>query len=133
MHRLISRTLALFAILAFTAGVLAAGKLAPQTSSQSGVTVKVTPRSFAGAEWEFEVVFDTHSQELSDDPQKAAVLVADGGAPSAPTGWQGDAPGGHHRKGVLRFKPAAASPASVELRLQRPGETAPRVFRWQLR
>ncbi len=134
MHRLISRTLALFAILAFTGGVLAAGKLAPQTSSQSGVTVKVTPRSLAGAEWEFEVVFDTHSQELNDDPLKAAVLVADGSAPSSPTGWQGDVPGGHHRQGVLRFKaPAAAAPAKVELRLNRAGESAPRVFRWQLR
>ena len=133
MHRLNSRTLALFAILAFTGGVLAAGKLAPQTSGQSGVTVKVTPRSLAGAEWEFEVVFDTHTQELKDDPLKTAVLVADGGKPSSPTGWQGDGPGGHHRKGVLRFKPTTASPASVELRLQRPAEAAPRVFRWQLR
>ena len=133
MHRLISRTLALFAILAFAGGAPAAGKLDPQTSSLSGVTVKVTPGSLAGAEWEFEVVFDTHSQELNDDPQKVAVLVADGSKPSSPTGWQGDGPGGHHRKGVLRFKPAAASPARVELRLQRPGEAAPRVFRWQLR
>ena len=111
----------------------AAGNLPPQSSSQAGVTVKVTPRSLAGAEWEFEVVFDTHSQDLKDDLLKAAVLVADGGKPSSPTGWQGDGPGGHHREGILRFKPAAASPASVELRLQRPGETAPRVFRWQLR
>ena len=133
MYRLISQTLALFAILAFAGGAPAAANLPPQSSSQSGVTVKVTPRSLAGAEWEFEVVFDTHSQDLNDDPQKAAVLVADGGKPSSPTGWQGDGPGGHHRKGILRFKPAAASPASVELRLQRPGETAPRVFRWQLR
>ena len=133
MHRLISRTLALFAILAFTGGALAAGNLAPQSSSQSGVTVKVTPRSLAGAAWEFEVVFDTHSGDLKDDLLKAAVLIADGSAPSSPSGWQGDGPGGHHRKGVLRFKPAAASPARVELRLQRPGEASPRVFRWQLR
>jgi len=133
MHRLISHFFALFAILAFAGGAPAAGKLDSQTSSLSGVTVKVTPRSLAGAAWEFEVVFDTHSQELNDDPQQAAVLVADGGKPSSPAGWQGDGPGGHHRKGVLRFKPAAASPASIELRLQRPGETAPRVFRWQLR
>lgn len=111
----------------------ATANLPAQTSSQSGVTVKVTPRSLAAAVWEFEVVFDTHSQELNDDPLKAAVLVADGSTPSSPTGWQGDGPGGHHRQGVLRFKPAAASPARVELRLQRPGETAPRVFRWQLR
>jgi len=111
----------------------AAGNLPPQTSIQSGVTVKLTPRSLAGAEWEFEVVFDTHSGELKDDLLTAAVLVADGRTPSSPTGWQGDGPGGHHRKGVLRFKPPAASPASIELRLQRPGEAAPRVFRWQLR
>jgi len=111
----------------------AAGNLPPQTSIQSGVTVKVTPRSLAGAGWEFEVVFDTHSGELKDDLLTAAVLVADGRTPSSPTGWQGDGPGGHHRKGVLRFKPPAASPASIELRLQRPGEAAPRVFRWQLR
>jgi len=111
----------------------AAGNLPPQTSIQSGVTVKLTPGSLAGAEWEFEVVFDTHSGELKDDLLTAAVLVADGRTPSSPTGWQGDGPGGHHRKGVLRFKPPAASPASIELRLQRPGEAAPRVFRWQLR
>ena len=111
----------------------AAGNLPPQTSIQSGVTVKVTPRSLAGAEWEFEAVFDTHSGELKDDLLTAAVLVADGRTPSSPTGWQGDGPGGHHRKGVLRFKPPAASPASIELRLQRPGEAASRVFRWQLR
>ena len=110
----------------------AAGSLPPQTSSQSGVTVKVTPRSLAGAEWEFEVVFDTHSQELKDDLLKIAVLVSDGGPASVPAGWLGDGPGGHHRKGVLRFK-ASASPATLELRLQRPGEPAPRVFRWKLR
>jgi len=133
MRRLISHFFALFAILAFAGGAPAAGKLDPQTSSLSGVTVKVTPGSLAGAEWEFEVVFDTHSGELKDDLLKAAVLVADGRTPSSPTGWQGDGPGGHHRKGVLRFKPPAASPASIELRLQRPGEAAPRVFRWQLR
>jgi len=34
--------------------------------------------------------------------------------------------------GALAFA-AAASPASVGLRLQPPGETAPRVFRRQLR
>lgn len=133
MRRIILRNLALAAVLAISAGAFAAGNLAPQSSSQSGVTIKVTPHSLAGAEWEFAIVFDTHSQELKDDLLKSVVLVVDGGTPSAPSGWQGDAPGGHHRKGVLRFKVAAASPANVELRLQRPAETEPRAFRWQLR
>jgi len=133
MSSLISRSLALLALFALSAGAPAAENLPPQTSSQSGVTVKVTPRSLAGAEWEFELVFDTHSQELKDDPLKSAVLVVNGGAPSTPTDWKGDAPGSHHRKGVLRFKAPTGSPANVELRLNRPAESAPRVFRWQLR
>ena len=133
MRRLIVPTFILFASFALSAGALAAGSLPQQTSSQSGVTVKITPRSLAGADWEFDVVFDTHSQELKDDLQKAAVLVADDGKPSAPAGWQGDGPGGHHRKGVLRFNALGTSPATLDLRLQRPGESAPRVFRWQLR
>jgi len=133
MSRLISRTLALLALFALSIGAPAAANLAPQSSSQSGVTVKVTPQSLAGAEWAFELVFDTHTQELKDEPLKSAVLVVDGGAPSAATDWKGDAPGGHHRKGTLRFKAPAGSAANVELRLSRPAESAPRVFRWQLR
>lgn len=133
MHRVISRALALFVVFAFAVGALADGSLPTQANSQSGVTVKATPRSLSGAEWEFEVVFDTHSQDLKDDLLKSAVLVADGGSPAAPSGWQGDPPGGHHRKGMLRFNAVAPSPASVELRVQRPGEPKPRVFRWQLR
>ena len=133
MRHVISRTLALFAILGFAAGALAAGDFPPQTSSQSGVTVKVTPRNLAGAEWEFEVVFDTHSGELKDDLLKAAILVADGGKPWSPTGWQGDGPGGHHRKGVLRFKSPLPQPKEIALQIARPGESAPRSFRWSLR
>lgn len=133
MRGVISLTLALLAFFALSPSSLAAGELSPQTSSQSGVTVQVTPRNVAGTEWEFTIVFDTHSQDLKDDLLKSTVLVVDGGAPSAPAGWQGDNPGGHHRKGVLRFKAAAASPANLELRLSRPGESEPRVFRWQLR
>ena len=133
MSRLISRTLALLALFALSIGAPAAANLAPQSSSQSGVTVKVTPQSLAGAEWAFELVFDTHTQELKDEPLKSAVLVVDGGAPSVATDWKGDAPGGHHRKGTLRFKAPAGSAANVELRLSRPAESAPRVFRWQLR
>lgn len=133
MSRLISRTLALLALFALSIGAPAAANLAPQSSSQSGVTVKVTPQSLAGAEWAFELVFDTHTQELKDEPLKSAVLVVDGGAPSAAIDWKGDAPGGHHRKGVLRFKATAAPLANIELRLQRSGEATPRAFRWQVR
>jgi len=114
-------------------GVTAAPTLSTQTSSQSGVTVKVTPRTLAAGTWEFEVVFDTHSQELTDDLEKTAVLVFDARASHSPVKWQGDPPGGHHRKGVLEFKPVSPMPAAIELQIKRSGETAPRLFRWKLK
>ncbi|MBI3054510.1 MAG: hypothetical protein HYY77_10780 [Betaproteobacteria bacterium] len=114
-------------------GVTAAPALPTQTSSQSGVTVKITPRTLATSTWEFEVVFDTHSQELTDDLEKTAVLVSDARASHSPLQWQGDPPGGHHRKGVVQFKPVSPMPASIELQIKRSGETAPRLFRWQLK
>lgn len=133
MRRVILYPFALFAALALPLAATAAENLPPQTSSQSGVTVKVTPRNLSGSAWEFDVVFDTHSQELSDDLLKTAALVGESGALVKPSGWQGDAPGGHHRKGVLRFDALKPAPAGIELRVQRPGESGPRVFRWALR
>ena len=114
-------------------GVTAAPALPTQTSSQSGVTVKITPRTLAAGTWEFEVVFDTHSQELTDDLGKTAVLISDARASYSPVKWQGDPPGGHHRKGVLEFKPVSPMPAAIELQIKRSGETAPRLFRWKLK
>lgn len=118
---------------AFAAGAVAAPTLPTQTTSAGGVMVKAAPRAFSDKTWEFEITFDTHSQDLSDDLMKAASLVAEGGGSVPPVAWQGDPPGGHHRKGVLRFNAMTPTPAGVELRIQRPGEPAPRAFRWQLK
>ncbi len=104
-----------------------------QSSTQAGVTVKATPRTLAGSAWEFELVFDTHTQALTDDLDKTAVLVADGATAYPPVKWQGDPPSGHHRKGTLQFKPILPVPAAIELRITRAGETAARSFRWQLK
>jgi hypothetical protein len=121
-----------FLVLSLAAGgSLAAAPLAGVATSFGGVTVKATPGTLSGGVWEFQIVFDTHSQDLRDDVAKSASLVADGAA-SAPLEWRGDPPGGHHRKGVLLFKAPAGRPAAIELRLSRPGEAKPRVFRWRL-
>jgi hypothetical protein len=108
--------------------------LAAQKSAERGVTVSVQPLDLSPAakRWAFEVVLDTHSADLSDDLANAAVLVDDRGVEHRPAGWKGDPPGGHHRKGTLDFAPVAPRPAAVELRVQRPGEPAPRVFRWRV-
>ena len=120
-------------LLALLVGASAAAELAPQKSSQGGVTVAATPIDLsAGAKvWTFKIVLDTHSQELSDDLPKISFLADDKGKVSMALGWEGAAPGGHHRSGVLKFDAITPRPDSVELRIARPGEPAPRVFRWR--
>lgn len=105
----------------------------PQKSSEQGVTVTVTPRNLSrdATTWDFEVQLETHTQALSDDLVKSSTLVADGQR-IAPLTWDGTPPGGHHREGILRFKPISPQPQSVELQIRRPGETSPRRFRWRI-
>jgi hypothetical protein len=119
-------------IFALPVGLYAAAPLATQSSTVSGVTIKVTPQSLQGSMWEFELVLDTHSQELNDDLVKNAALVRADGTQVAPIGWQGDPPAGHHRKGVLRFDAVTPVPSTLEMRISRPGEAKPRTYRWTL-
>lgn len=123
-----------FAFAAATALPAVAVELDAQKSTDRGVTVAVTPRIPVddGGSWDFKIVLDTHSADLSDDLVKSAILVDTSGNRHAPAAWEGAGPGGHHREGVLRFKPISPRPRSVELQITRSGEAAPRVFRWQL-
>jgi F420-0:gamma-glutamyl ligase len=122
-------------VLAVLVATSAAAQLAPQKSSQGGVSVAVTPMELAAdAElWSFKVVLDTHSQDLSDDLAASAVLLDGQGRESRPIAWEGAAPGGHHREGVLKFNTFRPTPETVELRIARPGEPSARAFRWQLK
>ena len=118
MHRTRLRLLTAFfaaSVLGAVPVVVSAAALAQQTSSDRGVTVRATPRdvSPAAKAWEFDIVLETHSQDLSDDVKAGAVLVGGGGAKLAPLSWEGDPPGGHHRKGVLRFAPLSRLPSDA--------------------
>ncbi|MBI3994560.1 MAG: hypothetical protein HY349_01155 [Nitrospirae bacterium] len=108
--------------------------LSPQFNKEGGVIVKVTPRPPApGAEtWEFEVVFDTHTVALAGDPARFSALVDAQGRTHSPLPWEGDPPGGHHRKGVLRFKPPPMRDGMIELRIDGVGGVPTRAFRWRL-
>lgn len=110
------------------------GTPATQSSVEQGVTIKVTPKAIGASDsrWEFSVVLDTHSGDLSDDLVQSASLTTDDGRSFKPANWSGAAPGGHHREGVLAFDVPTPRPASIELRIVRPGESAARTFRWQL-
>ena len=128
------RALVLCAALLYTLGA-AAAELAPQRNQSGDVTVTVKPMdvSTGTATWSFQVTLKTHSQELNDDLASAAYIVDDAGKRTPATGWEGNAPGGHERKGILRFKALTPPPGTLELHIQRPGETAPRTFRWKLK
>lgn len=131
-HYLIGFALVLItAFFAIVGLASAAADLLPRMNAQDGVTIKATPRAVSVNVWEFKIVLDTHSQALTDDLSKTAKLVDDGGASYVPTVWQGDAPGGHHREGTLRFDDVAPASIYLELHIQRAGEKSPRVFRWQ--
>jgi hypothetical protein len=121
-------------IFLLAAGVFAA-ELAVQRSSAGGVTVAVTPQNLAASakSWDFKVVLDTHAGELNDDLVKTATLLDDKGGRYVPVQWEGAGPGGHHREGVLKFKPITPASGAIELHIQRPGEPKPRLFRWQLK
>lgn len=121
-------------IVILAAGALAA-ELATQKSSAGGVTVAVTPLSLAASvkSWDFKVVLDTHSQDLSDDLVKTAVLIDDKGGQYVPLRWEGAGPGGHHREGTLKFEAISPQPNAIEMQVRRPGEPKPRSFRWQLK
>ena len=106
---------------------------AAQSSSEQGVAIKVTAKSIGSpnSRWEFAVVLDTHSADLSDDLSQSATLTTDDGRTFKPVSWLGAPPGGHHREGVLAFDVPAPLPGAIELRIDRPGESAPRTFRWK--
>ncbi|HUG24493.1 hypothetical protein [Piscinibacter sp.] len=111
----------------------AAAAMATQSSSEQGVTLKVTPKSVGldNPRWEFAVVLDTHSSDLSDDLATTATLITADGREFKPVAWTGAAPGGHHREGVLEFAVPQPWPRAVELKLKRESETAARSFRWE--
>src|SRR5688572_24174926 len=69
-------------------------------TTANGVTVAVTPNLRDAQSWEFKIVLDTHTQELSDDLMKTAVLLDPNGKRHAPTVWEGAAGDAHHREGV---------------------------------
>lgn len=113
--------------------VAAAGRFSAQVNREGPVQVTVTPRSLAADAkmWEFDVVFNTHTMPVDGDPAKFSVLIDARGDAHNALAWNGDPPGGHHRKGVLQFKPIAGA-TEVELRINGVGGVTTRSFRWPL-
>ena len=129
--------LALATMFAFTHNGLIANSYAagitPQINNERGIKVTTALQAIpADAKtWDFEVTLETHTQDLSDDLTKSATLIVDG-KQYLPLVWDGAPPGGHHRKGVLRFKAIGPQPRAMELQIRLTGDTSPRSFKWLL-
>lgn len=120
---------------AASAGAAPLIKLDSQSNESAGVTITIKPGdvSATAKTWSFQVSLNTHKGDLGDDLLRSAYIMNRADKTKLiPTGWQGDAPGGHHRKGVLSFKALTPMPKAIELRIERVGEKAPRLFRWDL-
>ena len=76
---------------------------------------------------------NTHTKPLDADLTKAAVLIDGSGKRYAPQAWQGDKPGGHHRKGVLRFPAPDGTPKAIEIHIDGLGGVDSRVFKWTMK
>lgn len=117
-----------------TAQTASGRALAARSNDAGGVRVVIKPKNVgSGSAWEFEVTMDTHSKPLDDDLTITAVLLDDGGRRYVPLTWQGDPPGGHHRKGVLRFPAPADQIKSFKIQIQGMGGVATRTFEWNMK
>jgi hypothetical protein len=134
LFRVLAVTLLFATALSQAAPSFAAPAHVTRTSDEAGVRVIVTPKMMErdAKVWEFTVVMDTHVKPLNDDLAQVAALVDAAGRRYLPVAWQGDPPGGHHRKGVLQFSAPAGMPKSVEMQIKGVGGVATRTFRWEV-
>lgn len=102
--------------------------LETQTNNEGSVTVKITPK--ITSEINFEIILDTHSEELDYDLTQATTLKDETGKEYEPISWEGDPPEGHHREGVLAFGPLSPIPQTLELTVRQIGRAPERQFVW---
>ena len=96
------------------------------TSDENDVEFQVTPLSAS----EFQVAINTQSVELDFDLTQISALYDDIGNAYKPLKWEGSAPGGHHRSGILRFPKINANARSVKLIIK---DSTRREFNWNIR
>lgn len=91
------------------------------------VTVSIEPIRIDDTGAAFQVSMETHSEELTADLERTAVLEV-GGVEWTSATWKGDPPGGHHRSGELSF--AAQGEAAGPVTLSIGGFSEPIEVRW---
>ena len=109
--------------------------LAPQTNSEGAVEVEVTPIEISDTSdlRQFKIVLNTHSVELDQDLTKSTLLFDNKRNQYEPLSWDGAPPGGHHREGVLTFRPVSPQPAFIELIVKGIDEVPERKLSWDFK
>lgn len=111
-----------------------------QTDDQGEVTIAIQPLDISpqSSVWRFQVTLNTHSRELNEDLVAAAELRNNKDERFETIGWEEgslpagrQAPGGHHRSGVLSFRPLLPFPSEITLRFRDVGGIPERVFIWR--
>jgi|SRR3989344_7075045 len=95
-------------------------------SDQNDVEFQVTPLYPS----EFQIAINTHSVQLDFDLVKVSNLYDDLGNVYAPLDWDGSAPGGHHRNGILKFPSLSKNAKSIKLVIT---DSTRREFDWNLK
>lgn len=121
-----------FLVSAMAVALAAQGQVVTQTSTVQGVTVAATAGNIdpATTVWDFAIVLDSRDRDLPDNLVDNAVLLDSSGNTQRALVWEGAAPDGKHRAGVLKFLAPMDQPRWIELRITRPGESRPRTFSW---
>lgn len=110
-----------------------ASELQSQTNQDGPVSITVTPQdiSDSATTWDFQIALNTHMGDLGEDLTQVIVLVADG-KEYKPVVWDGDPPGGHHRRGVLKFDPVSPKPGTITLKIHQVGGIDEISFTWNI-
>lgn len=110
------------------------GQWETKADTQANIGVEVTPVELSGTStaWTFDIAMNTHSGSLDADLTKIATLSDDSGNSYLPIKWEGDPEGGHHRSGLLSFKPITPMPKEITVKISGIGEVD-RTFTWQIK
>ena len=103
--------------------------LETKTVSAGSVQLTIQPIRIDASGAAFNLQVDTHSGSLDLDLPGASKLEVDGRGWQL-AGWSGDGPGGHHRRGELRFTARGTSGRNATLTIS--GLSSPVVVSWQL-
>ena len=110
------------------------GQWETKADTQANIGVEVTPVDISATSsvWTFNIAMNTHSGSLDADLTKVATLSDDVGDSYQPLDWGGDSVGGHHRAGLLSFKPIVPMPKEITITLLGIGGIT-RTLTWQIK